>query len=220
MKKAIVLFSGGLDSTVLAYKLRSEGYEVGLLSVDYEQRHAVELASGARTAELEAFDRRTVVLKDARSIFGRNALTDMSVPVPPGDGTPEERVDIVVPNRNMVMFSLGLAWAISDKAEVVAYGANVTDMQVCPDSRPEFVHAMQVVADTWTPHRVDIQAPFVTWTKAQIVECGAKLGVDFADTWSCSEGLGKEHCGKCADCLQRKEAFLVACVDDPTPYRQ
>lgn len=218
MADAVAVLSGGLDSATLLYHLRAEGQTLRTLSFDYGQRHAGrELACAERLAADLGLEWRRIDLASLASAFGRNALTDCSLAVPSGAYSPETMAQTLVPNRNMVLLSVALSWAIATGSHAVAFGVHAGESTPYPDCRPEFAAAMDAAARACHDPPVRVLAPFVTWSKAQIVARGAELGVPFARTWSCYRGAAL-HCGECGTCLDRKGAFRAAEVVDPTEY--
>jgi 7-cyano-7-deazaguanine synthase len=214
----VVVYSGGLDSTTLLYHLLAEGHGLKALSVDYGQRHLDQELGAARaiTATLD-IDHQTLDLRALVGFLGRNSLSDRSVAVPEGAYTEDTMRMTTVPNRNMILLSVAIAWAGSLRYHAVAFGAHGGVYTPYPDCQPRFAEAMDqaaLVCD-WDPIRV--LAPFVKWDKAGIVRRGAELGVPFELTWSCYNG-GRKHCGRCGTCLDRRNAFEKAGIPDPTPY--
>jgi 7-cyano-7-deazaguanine synthase len=217
----VAVISGGLDSTVMAHALHAEGHRLLALSFDYGQRHARELDFARRVAEDLGAPWELVDLRAAgiTRLLRGSALTDESVDVPDGHYADESMRVTVVPNRNAVMLAIACSLAGSSGAEAVAFAVHAGDHPVYPDCRPEFVQsfeameriAMQGIAD------LRILAPFVSMTKDAIVARGAALGVPFERTWSCYRG-GELHCGRCGTCVERREAFALAGVHDPTRY--
>jgi 7-cyano-7-deazaguanine synthase len=215
--KTVAIFSGGLDSTVLLHHLQAAGEDLRALSIDYGQRHRRELEFARQTAQRLHIPWELADLRGVTHLLSGSALTSADVPVPHGHYAAETMKSTVVPNRNMLMLAVAAGWALSQKAEQLAYGAHAGDHTIYPDCRPAFVAAMQqalALAD-WQP--LTLVTPFVQWTKSQIVARGQELGVDFAATWSCYEG-GEIHCGRCGTCYERREAFEQAGVPDPTHY--
>jgi 7-cyano-7-deazaguanine synthase len=211
---AVALLSGGLDSTTLAYKLAHEGMALRAVSFDYGQRHRRELDAARDIAGRLGIPHTVVRLE--LDLPG-SALTDPVVPVPEGHYADESMRATVVPNRNAMMLSIAFAVAIAHRADKVAYAAHAGDHPVYPDCRPAFVsafQAMQRVASDWQP---DLHTPFIYKTKADIVHIGAELGVPFEATWSCYGG-GEVHCGRCGTDVERREAFELAGIEDPTEY--
>lgn len=215
--KLILIYSGGLDSTVLLTQLLRDKNEVRCLGINYGQRHARELQSAEAITDRLNVAFRVADLSALKPLLRGSSQTDSAVPVPHGHYTAESMKLTVVPNRNMLMLSCGVAWAISTGSEAVAYGAHAGDHAIYPDCRDEFAQAMDAAAMLcdWKP--VHILRPFVKMTKAQIVTLGASLQAPMSATWSCYEG-GAMHCGRCGTCVERKEAFALANVSDPTAY--
>ncbi|RAQ95579.1 7-cyano-7-deazaguanine synthase QueC [Thermogemmatispora tikiterensis] len=221
--KAIAVVSGGLDSVTLAHLLHAQGYQLHLLSFDYGQRHRKELFFAERCAQrLEA----AFSLLDLRQLgqhFKGSALTDESVAVPDGHYAAANMAITVVPNRNAIMLAIAYGIAVAEEAEVVAFAAHAGDHFIYPDCRPAFIEAfgaMERLAVEGHGHpRLHLEAPFAHLKKEQIVCLGAALGVPFVETWSCYKG-GEKHCGTCGTCNERKEAFQLAGVPDPTDYLQ
>lgn len=201
---------------MLLAHLRAEGREVHCLSVDYGQRHRRELEAARAICAHYGVDHRLADLRALAPLFGSNALTG-GVKVPEGHYEEESMKATVVPNRNMLLISVATAWAVSLRAESVAYGAHGGDHAIYPDCRPEFAEALDRAVRLADWHEVRLERPFVKMDKAAIVRRGAELGAPFSLTWSCYVG-GERHCGKCGTCVERKEAFRLAGVADPTDY--
>lgn len=215
--KTILIYSGGIDSTVLLYALRSEGCEIAALSINYGQRHERELACAAKIcAELEV-EHRIADLRGLAPLLTGSSLTDPSMSVPHGHYEEANMKATVVPNRNMLLLATAAAWAIARKADTIAYAAHHGDHAIYPDCREEFAEAMDQAIQLADWHSVRLLRPFVDLSKADIVRRGADLGVCFEQTWSCYEG-GEMHCGLCGTCIERREAFHLAGVADPTKY--
>lgn len=215
--RTVVLLSGGLDSSALLYHLRAEGIEVRALSVNYNQRHCKELDAACAIARCTDTLHKIADLSAIASLLGGSALTSPDLAVPLGHYEDETMKLTVVPNRNMILLSLAVAWAVSTKSDSVAYAAHNGDHAIYPDCRAEFADAMARATELCDWHRVTLQRPFITYSKADIVRRGAELGVPFAQTWSCYQG-GQLHCGQCGTCVERREAFDLAGVPDPTRY--
>jgi len=214
--KTILIYSGGVDSTVLLYRLRADGHELCCLAVDYGQRHKRELKAGQEICRQIGVEYRIADVSSIKPLLTGSALTD-DVPVPQGTYDQDGMKLTVVPNRNMIMLSLAIAWAVGLKYDSVAYAAHTGDHAIYPDCRPEFVEAMDKAAKLCDWHQVAVIRPFIDKTKADIVKIGAQLQVPFDKTWSCYQG-GELHCGKCGTCIERREAFVTAGVADPTVY--
>lgn len=219
-EKAVVLLSGGLDSATVLAIARSEGYECEALAVDYGQRHRVELAAAARVAESMGVSLRTVAV-DLRSIGG-SALTedDIEVPEEGGEGIPAT----YVPARNTVLLSLALGLAEALEARDIFTGMNAVDYSGYPDCRPAFVEAFERLALVATKAGVEgarfrIHAPLMELRKAEIIQRGTQLGVDYSLTVSCYRADDKGRaCGACDSCRFRAQGFRQAGVPDPTRY--
>jgi 7-cyano-7-deazaguanine synthase len=215
--KTVLVYSGGLDSTVLMHQLLADGDQVLALSVDYGQRHRVELQYAQQSAEHVGVEWRLADLSSVGQLLGGSSLTSPEIAVPHGHYAQQSMKQTVVANRNMIMLSVAAGWAISQRADRVAYAAHTGDHAIYPDCRPEFAEAVDRAIRLADWHEVYLYCPFVRLTKAQIVARGAELGVDFGHTWSCYEG-GAIHCGRCGTCFERREAFLESGVPDPTEY--
>lgn len=213
----VLIFSGGLDSTVLLYHLLACGDTVKALSIDYGQRHARELESAKETAARVGIEHRVADLRAISPLLAGSSLTSSKVDVPDGHYAEETMKITVVPNRNMIMLAVAAGWAISLKFDQVAFGAHSGDHAIYPDCRAEFADAMDNALGLADWHRVRLVRPFVSLTKANIVARGNELHVPFARTWSCYKGA-ERHCGRCGTCIERREAFHLAGVIDPTPY--
>jgi 7-cyano-7-deazaguanine synthase len=227
MQKSVVLLSGGLDSSTTLALARSQGFAVYALSVDYGQRHSVELQRAERLAKaLGAVEHRTVHL-DLRAIGG-SALT-AAIDVPKGRSTDEMSHGIpvtYVPARNTLLLGLALGYAETLGAFDLFIGANVLDYSGYPDCRPEFLEAFERLANLATKAGVEgagrfrVHAPLLKMTKAEIIREGTRLGVDYSQTLSCydPDDAGRA-CGNCDSCALRQKGFEEAGVPDPTEYR-
>ncbi len=222
MPKAVILLSGGLDSATALAIASDQGYECYALSIDYGQRHLAELKAAERVATAQGVKEQRVIKIDLAWIGG-SALTDPSVDVP------HERTDGIpvtyVPARNTVLLSLALAWAEVLSARDIFLGVNAIDYSGYPDCRPEFVHAFENLANLATKAgvkgtRYRVHTPLIALTKAEIVQKGMALGVDYALTVSCycADDNGRA-CGTCDSCALRAKGFEKARVADPTPYQ-
>lgn len=221
-KRAVVLLSGGLDSATVLAVAQQQGYRCYVLSFDYTQRHHCELDAARRVVDRAGVAEHRIVNLDIGQ-FGGSALTDVSIAVPetPGEGIPVT----YVPARNTVFLSLGLAWAEVLGAADLFIGVNAVDYSGYPDCRPEFIRAFEDMAKLATKaaiegRRFTIHTPLIELSKAEIIELGTRLGVDYAQTVSCyqadAQGLA---CGVCDSCRLRAAGFSAAGIADPTRYR-
>lgn len=216
----VVLLSGGMDSSTLLYYVKELAASVQAISFDYGQRHLRELRSAASIAEAADVPLKVVDLRSLQSVMRGSSQTDATVPVPHGHYADESMRATVVPNRNMVMLSVAAAQAISTGASSVAYAAHEGDHAVYPDCRPEFIQAMwKALTLCHYDGGINLFTPFKGKSKQEIAIEGHRLGVPFALTYSCYEG-NELHCGQCGTCVERKEAFALAIIDDPTEYKQ
>lgn len=219
--KAVAIVSGGLDSTVLAYQLNALQLELNILSFDYGQKHVKELEMAAQTARDLKATHEIVSLQNITRLISNSALTNPEAEVPEGHYAAANMAATVVPNRNAIMLSIAFGWAVNIQADLVAIGVHSGDHPIYPDCRPNFIKMFDLMEDFATEGYarggLHLLAPFVSITKADIVRLGGKLEVPFEKTWSCYQG-GKVHCGRCGTCVERKEAFRLAEVSDPTEY--
>ena len=224
MNKAVVLLSGGLDSaTALALAIR-DGFECHTLSVNYGQRHQAELAAAQRLADMLGTRQHRVIALNMQT-FGGSALTDPSIDVPT-EGAAGGIPITYVPARNTIFLSLALAWAEVLGAQAIVIGANAVDYSGYPDCRPDYLKAYEAMANLATRaavegNRLEIHAPLIRMTKAQIILAGIEAGVDFSLTVSCYQAdASGGACGACDACRIRRAGFAAAGVHDPTHYLQ
>jgi len=213
-KLAVVLLSGGLDSTTVAAIAREQGYRILALTIDYDQRHRIELAHAARVAAAIGVDRHIVLPLDLRG-FGGSALT-ADIDVPKGGVEPGIPVTYV-PARNTIFLSVALGWAESAGAKDLFIGVNALDYSGYPDCRPAFIAAFEAMANVATrAGGFTVHTPLSAMTKADIVREGARLGVDFGMTWSCYDPTPEGRpCGVCDSCRLRAKGFAEAGSVDP-----
>lgn len=221
MSRAVVLLSGGLDSATALAVAQDRGFECHALSFDYGQRHRCELDAARRVAERAGVTAHRIIPAGLGD-FGGSALTDTDIAVPEvaSDGIPVT----YVPARNTIFLALALAWCEVLESTDIFIGVNAVDYSGYPDCRPEFIAAFEAMANLATKagvegHRMRIHAPLIELTKAEIIQLGSRLGVDYAMTLSCyqPDPAGKA-CGVCDSCRLRREGFGAAGVDDPTMY--
>lgn len=220
-KKAVVLVSGGLDSTTVLAIAQNQGYDCYTIAFDYGQRHRVELEVAARAAKAMGAIEHKVIELDLRAIGG-SALTDDTIDVP------EEQTEGIpvtyVPARNTVFLSIALGWAEVLGADDIFIGVNAVDYSGYPDCRPEYINAFETMTNLATKagvegHKLRVQAPLIHMSKGEIVKRGTELGVDYSLTVSCYQANSQgEACGKCDSCRLRAAGFAEVGLEDPTRY--
>jgi len=218
--QAVILLSGGLDSMVAAGIAREQGFRILALTIDYQQRHRVELEAAARIAATLGAERHIVLPLDLRQ-FGGSALTD-DIAVPK-HGVGADIPVTYVPARNTIFLSLALAWAEAADSLDLFIGVNALDYSGYPDCRPAFIAAFEQLAGLATRSGVEgnpfrVHAPLVDMTKADIVCEAARLNLDPALSWSCYDPQAGRHCGLCDSCRLRAKGFAEAGIADPTLY--
>jgi 7-cyano-7-deazaguanine synthase len=225
-QKAVVLLSGGLDSSTILYQAIADGCECYALSFDYQQRHQRELAAAKEIAQTAGVKQHQVVSFDL-GLWGGSALTDQNMEVP-RDRAPEEMADQIpityVPARNTIFLSFALAYAEALSAQRVYVGVNALDYSGYPDCRPDYINAMQQVFKLGTKqgregNPIEIMTPLIDLKKTEIIQLGNQLHVPWEKTWSCYQG-GETACGVCDSCQLRLNAFQQLGLTDPLPYRQ
>lgn len=225
-EKAVILSSGGLDSTTVIAIAQREGFEIYSLSFDYGQRHVHELKAAKKIAELFQVAKHLVISIDLHAIGGSALTDDLDVPKSRNMKTMTSEIPITyVPARNTIFLSYALAWAEVLQSSHIFIGVNAVDFSGYPDCRPEFIASFEHMANLATKigvegkTRVRIRTPLLHLNKAQIITKGIELGVDYAITHSCydpsPEGLA---CGQCDSCLLRQKGFIEAGIPDPTRY--
>ena len=215
--KTVLIYSGGIDSTVLLYDLLNSGHDVQALSVNYGQRHGKELDCAKSLCKQLNVEHHVADLTALNPLLSGSSLTSPHVQVPEGHYEDESMKATVVPNRNMILLSIATGWAMSTGASSVSYAAHSGDRAIYPDCREEFADAMNSVMEIAGWDKVSLNRPFSSLTKADIVKLGDELCVPFEQTWSCYKG-GQVHCGVCGTCVERREAFQLAGVTDSTIY--
>jgi 7-cyano-7-deazaguanine synthase len=225
-KKAVVLLSGGLDSTTMMAIAEVEGYDIYALSFDYGQRHKFELQAAKQVAEHYHVNAHLVIQTDLTQIGG-SALTD-SIDVPKNRSVDKHPATIpvtYVPARNTIFLSYALAWSEVLQASDIFIGVNAIDYSGYPDCRPEYIRAFEKMADLATKAgvegrvKINVHTPLIQMTKAQIIQKGLQLNVDYRLTHSCYDPDPKGRaCGSCDSCILRKKGFEAAGVKDPTTY--
>ncbi len=223
--KAVILLSGGLDSSTVLYQAKADGYECYAISFDYQQRHRRELQSADAIARCANVKEHQVVSFDLRQ-WGGSALTDDSMDLPEHRCVDQMSQDIpitYVPARNTIFLSFGLSYAEAIDAQALYIGVNALDYSGYPDCRPDYIQAMQHVFELGTKQgregqTIKIVTPLIDLKKTAIIELGNQLGVPWEKTWSCYAG-GDVACGVCDSCQLRLAAFAELGLNDPLPYR-
>ena len=220
-EKVVAIVSGGLDSVTMAYELVHRNYEVILISYNYGQRHKKEITYAKKCAENLGAQHHIVDLQALSNLLGGSSLTSEEISVPDGHYAEESMRITVVPNRNAIMINIATALAVSMKCDYVATGVHGGDHYIYPDCRPEYIvaqtEALRLANSGFVSDEFEVLAPFVNISKDGIVKIGEAIGVPWLETWSCYKG-GEIHCGSCGTCFERREAFSLAGVRDPTNY--
>ena len=220
--KAVILLSGGLDSTVCMACAKEAGYELYPISFDYHQRHNIELESAKKVAAFYQVAKH-IVIETNMNVIGGSALTDTSIDVPDGDIKSDEIPVTYVPARNFIFLSYALSYAEAIGAERILIGVNALDYSGYPDCRPAFIEQFQQVANYATKaaavdkKEILIETPLLNLSKKEIVELGTKLGAPLHVSHSCYRG-GEKACGVCDSCQLRLKGFREAGIVDPVPY--
>ena len=217
----VAIVSGGLDSVTLAYHLADTDYDVSLISYNYGQRHDKEIEFARICADRLSAEHFVVDLRAITSLMNTSSLTSDDIEVPDGHYAEETMKITVVPNRNAIMINAATALAVSRGYAVVATGVHGGDHFIYPDCRPGFIasqaETLRLANAGFISEKFDVLAPFVNIPKDGIVTIGNVIQVPWAETWSCYKG-GEIHCGSCGTCFERREAFELASVEDPTAY--
>ena len=216
--KTIVICSGGLDSVSLAHMVAAEHHLTRLVSFDYGQRHRKELAYAAACAQRLGVPHDVIDMRSIGAALSGSALTD-DIDVPEGHYEEDSMKVTVVPNRNAIMLTIAYGIAAANGDEAVATAVHGGDHFIYPDCRPAFTEAFDTMQRAALDGYADVRlyTPFVHGSKGDIVTVGAKYGTPFAETWSCYNG-NTHQCGRCGTCVERREAFHLAGIDDPTTY--
>lgn len=225
MKKGVVLLSGGIDSATCCAIAKSQDYELYAMSFAYGQRHSVELDAAKRVAAHFSVKQHSIVTIDLRPFGGSSLTTDAAVPKNRDDSVLSNEIpSTYVPARNTIFLSFALGYAEVLDCRDIFIGVNAVDYSGYPDCRPEFIAAYEAMANTATKagvtgSKVTIHTPLISLTKAEIITCGAQLGIDYGITHSCYDPSDSgAACGACDSCLIRKRGFAEAGVPDPTRY--
>ena len=213
---AVVVFSGGMDSFTVLHKAINQGHKVFAVSFDYGQRHNKELQVASTVCKDLAISHKVVDISSINQLIAGSSLTS-DIDVPEGHYEEPSMQQTVVPNRNMIMLSLAVGYAVSIGANKVYYGAHSGDHAIYPDCRPEFVEKMNAVCAIANYEAVEIVTPYLDSSKIEILKDGLDMGLSYANTWTCYNGREKA-CGKCGACQERLEAFKENGIPDPLEY--
>lgn len=228
--RAVVLLSGGIDSSTTLALAKHQGYEAYALSFDYSQRHKIELEAAKKVAQSLGVKEHLIIKFDLREIGGSALTSDIEVPKSPEHSvSPQTAIPVTyVPARNTIFLSFAIAWAEVLEAPYIFIGANAVDYSGYPDCRPEYLQAFENLANLATKASVlgrihfTIKAPLLYMSKAEIIRLGTSLGLDYSLTWSCydpQEGEGRFYpCRTCDSCLFREKGFKEAGIEDPLKY--
>lgn len=217
MAKVVVIYSGGMDSYTVLHTALAAGHEIFALSFNYGQRHVRELDCAAAVCRDLAITHKIIDITAMNELMAGSSLTDHSIEVAQGHYAEESMKTTVVPNRNMILLSLAIGYAVSIEASAVYYGAHAGDHAIYPDCRPEFVEKMNAVSLIANYQPITIVAPFLWQSKSDILAAGLALNLDYANTWTCYVGADRA-CGKCGACVERLEAFAANHCSDPMLY--
>ena len=214
--KVVVIYSGGMDSFTVLNRAIQDGKEVFALSFDYGQRHVKELKYAAKVCKGLNVAHKVIDISAINQLLAGSSLTD-DIDIPEGHYEAENMKSTVVPNRNMILLSLAVGYAVSVEASQVYYGAHSGDHAIYPDCRPEFVMKMNDVCQIANYEAVEIFSPYLNVNKTAILTDGIAMGLDYSNTWTCYNGR-ENACGKCGACQERLEAFADNNITDPVPY--
>ncbi|GAA5213724.1 7-cyano-7-deazaguanine synthase QueC [Corallincola platygyrae] len=216
-QKVVVVYSGGMDSFTVLNRAIEEGAEVYALSFNYGQSHSKELEYAKQVCEELGISHIISDISGVNNLLQGSSLTSSDIQVAEGHYAEENMKSTVVPNRNMILLSLAVGYAVSIGANRVFYGAHSGDHTIYPDCRPEFVDAMNKVTKIANFESVEILSPFLHEDKTEILKYGLQRGWDYSKTWTCYNGREKA-CGKCGSCVERLEAFEMNGAKDPLAY--
>ncbi|QBY06268.1 7-cyano-7-deazaguanine synthase QueC [Thalassotalea sp. HSM 43] len=214
--KVVVIYSGGMDSFTVLNKALRDGKEVYALTFDYGQKHVKEIAYAANVCKELNIAHKVIDITAINQLLAGSSLTD-EIDIPEGHYEEESMKSTVVPNRNMILLSLAVGYAVSVEASQVYYGAHSGDHAIYPDCRPEFVEKMNDVCQIANYQAVEIYSPYLKVSKIDILTDGLNMGLDYGKSWTCYNGREKA-CGKCGACQERLEAFEKNNAIDPLPY--
>lgn len=215
-QKAVVIYSGGMDSFTILNKAKAEGLDLYALTFDYGQKHSKEIQYAIDVCNELDIKHKIIDITAINQLLQSSSLTS-NIEIPEGHYEAENMKSTVVPNRNMILLSLAIGYAVDIGAEKVYYGAHSGDHAIYPDCRPEFVLAMNDVAKLANYEPVDIVTPYLNSSKSEILADGISMGLDYGKSWTCYNGRDKA-CGKCGSCVERLEAFENNQIVDPIAY--
>jgi 7-cyano-7-deazaguanine synthase len=216
--KVVVIYSGGMDSFTVLHRAIKAGHEVLAVSFNYGQRHSKELDYARKVCAEAGVVHDIVDITAMQSLMSNSSLmANSDDDIPEGHYAADNMKSTVVPNRNMILISLAIGYAVNEGASEVWYGAHSGDHTIYPDCRPEFVEAMQDVSLLANFDPVKVVAPYLYDDKIVILKDGLAMGLDYANTWTCYNGREKA-CGKCGSCVERLEAFTLNNAQDPLEY--
>ena len=216
-KKAVIIYSGGMDSRTVLAKAQWMDREVHALSMYYGQRHNKELECAKQVCAELRIPHKIIDLEFMMDLASHSSLTNSNIDVPEGHYEDESMRDTVVPNRNMIFIALATSYAINISADEVWYGAHSGDHAIYPDCRPRFIYDMQLALNSCHYEPIKLVVPYEDGTKKDILKEGFTMGVDYSKTWTCYNGRAKA-CGKCGSCQERLEAFNQLGLIDPLEY--
>jgi len=215
-EKVVVIYSGGMDSFTVLHKALEQGKDVYPLTFNYGQRHSKEIEYAADVCKALNIPHKVVDISAINQLMTGSSLTS-DIDIPEGHYEEDSMKSTVVPNRNMVLLSMAIAYAVSIDARAVYYGAHSGDHAIYPDCRPEFVEKMNDVSQIANYDPVDIVSPYIKQDKIGILRDGLRMGLDYGQSWTCYNGREKA-CGHCGSCQERLEAFKLNNITDPLAY--
>lgn len=215
-EKVVIIYSGGMDSYTVLNRAIRDGYKPYPLTFNYGQRHKKEIDVAAAVCQELGLEHKIVDITAINQLLQGSSLTS-DIEIPEGHYEQENMKSTVVPNRNMILLSLAIGYAVSIGASKVFYGAHSGDHAIYPDCRPEFVHKMNEVSQIANYEPVEIVSPYLKQSKIEILKDGLSMGLDYGKSWTCYNGREKA-CGRCGACQERLEAFRLNNCEDPLEY--